>query len=69
MPSPPTKIPTKSTIRFKTCAHFGNLNVRHFEMVEAMGLSSMESRFNVTISIQNFIQTTIGSKVATTSEI
>jgi hypothetical protein len=34
MPSPPCKISSKSTNRFKSCAYHRNLNVRHFEMLK-----------------------------------
>jgi hypothetical protein len=43
MPLPQYKLPSKSTNRFKRCT-LRSLNIRHFEMVEAMGLNNMESR-------------------------
>jgi hypothetical protein len=43
MPSPPYKISSKSTNRFKSCAHLRNLNVLHFETVEATGFNTIES--------------------------
>jgi hypothetical protein len=44
MPSPLYKISSKSTNRFKSCAHLRSLNVRYFEMVEFIWFNSMESR-------------------------
>jgi hypothetical protein len=48
MPSPPHKISSKSTYRFKRCTHLRSLNFRHFGMIDIT--------FNVFTSIQNFIQ-------------
>jgi hypothetical protein len=51
MPSPSYKISSKSTNRFKSCTHLRSLNFRHFDMVEATRLNSMESRtFSVSSS-------------------
>jgi hypothetical protein len=43
MPSPPYKISSKSNNRFKSCPHLRNLNVPHFETVEATGFNTIES--------------------------
>jgi hypothetical protein len=48
MPSPPRKISSKSTYRFKRCTHLRSLNFCHFGMIDIT--------FNVFTSIQNFIQ-------------
>jgi hypothetical protein len=48
MPSPTNKISSKSTSRFKSCARLKNLNVHHFEVVEATGFSGMESKSSST---------------------
>jgi hypothetical protein len=44
MPSPPNKITSKSTSRFKSCVYLIGLNVRHLGIVEASRLSNTESR-------------------------
>jgi hypothetical protein len=40
MPSPPYKMSSKSTNRFKSCIHLRSLNIRHFGMVEATAMNS-----------------------------
>jgi hypothetical protein len=44
MPLPQYKIPSKSTSQFERCTLLVSLNMRDFEMVEAMGLNNMEKR-------------------------
>jgi hypothetical protein len=40
MPSPPYKISSKSTNRFKSCTNLRSLNVHHFGMLQATALNS-----------------------------
>jgi hypothetical protein len=42
MSSSPCKISSKSTNRFKSCAHLRSLNVRHFWMAEATRLKKCD---------------------------
>jgi hypothetical protein len=44
MPSPPYKISSNSTNRFKSFNHLISLDVGHFGMVEATVLNSMNSK-------------------------
>jgi hypothetical protein len=65
MSSPPYKISSSSTNRFRSYTHRRNLNIRHFGTVEATALNSIESRSSSMLSPHTRLHpnSPIGSKV------